>query len=473
MTTTTTPNENTAHPEAPYDELKLQLRGGFIRPSDPGYDEARKVYNGMIDRYPAAIAECVDASDVASCVRFAAEHGIDLAVRGGGHNAGGLGVADGALVISLSRMRSVEVDPERRTVRAGGGCTLADIDGATAPYGMATPMGIMSTTGIGGLALGGGIGVLARRDGLTVDNLLAADVVLADGSQVTASADSYADLFWALRGGGGNFGVVTSFTFACHDVGREGIVIGGPVIYDLADAPDVMRWYREVLPSLPEELSGWLGLMTVPLSPLFPEELWNRKICVIIWCYTGDHENADAVLAPVKEFGSPLLVGLQELPYAVLQSMMDSIVPPGLHWYWKAHFFKEITDASIDVHLEHASVMPTMLASMHLYPIDGAAARVPETDTAFAHRNGGWAAVIGGVATDAADAPRASSWAQQYWRALQRHAAGGGYVNFLMPEGQDRVRASYKGNYDRLTGVKAAYDPRNLFHINQNIPPAA
>src|SRR6202789_3236251 len=269
------------------EQLAAGLRGELIVPGDPGYDAARAVYNGMIDKHPAAIARCRDVADVIGCVRFGRDHGIELAVRGGGHNAAGLGVADDALVIDLSLLRSTTLNPVNRTVRADAGCTWGDVDHATGAFGMATPSGFLASTGVAGLTLGGGIGYLTRRSGLTVDNLLAADVVLADGSLVTASASAHSDLFWALRGGGGNFGVVTSFTFRCHDIGEHGTVIGGPVFYDLAGKGEVMRWHRELLPSLPEELNGWIALLTIPPAPPFPEELRGRKVCGIIWCYTG------------------------------------------------------------------------------------------------------------------------------------------------------------------------------------------
>ncbi len=472
MTATTTPTR----PEGstpPYEELAAGLRGPTITPGDAGYDEARAVYNGMIDRRPAAIARCADVADVLTCVRFAREHGIDLAVRGGGHNAGGLGVWDNALVIDLSGMRSTTPDPAARTVRVDGGCTWGDVDHATGAFGMATPSGFLSTTGVGGLTLGGGIGYLSRRFGLTVDNLLSADVVLADGTVVTASSQSHPDLYWALRGGGGNFGVVTSFRFACHDIGERGMIIGGPVIYDLADTGAVLRWYRELLPSLPEELSGWFGLITVPPAPPFPEELWGRKACAIVWCFTGRHDRADDVLAPIRDFGSPLVMGLQEMPFQVLQSAFDALYPAGLQWYWKADFFHEISDRSIEVHEKYGSLMPAGHSTMHLYPIDGAAARVPGDGTAFAYRSGGWAGVIVGVDPDPANAGLITSWAKDYWEELHPTSAGGAYINFMMDdEGQERVRASYLGNYERLAKVKARYDHDNVFHINQNILPA-
>jgi len=457
---------------APYQDLAADLRGTLITPEDHGYDAARAVYNAMIDRRPAAIARCRDVTDVVACVRFGHEHGVDLAVRGGGHNAAGLAVADGALVIDLSPLRSTTVSPQQHTVRADAGCTWGDVDHATACFGMATPSGFISTTGVAGLTLGGGIGYLSRRFGLTVDNLLAADVVLADGTFVTASEQSHPDLFWALRGGGGNFGVVTSFTFRCHDIGEGGTIIGGPVLYDFADTAEVMRWYRELLPSLPEELTGWIGLITIPPAPPFPEELHGRKSCAIVWCYTGPHDRADEILGPVTSFGSPLLAGLHPMPFTVLQSAFDALYPPGLQWYWRADFFAEISDAAIDVHLRYGRQLPTGHSTMHLYPIDGAAARVPEDATAFGYRDGGWAGVIVGVDPDPGNAGLISRWAREYWADLHPASAGGAYVNFLMDEGQDRVRAAYRGNYQRLAQVKRRYDPGNVFHVNQNIQPA-
>jgi FAD/FMN-containing dehydrogenase len=458
---------------APFTDLAANLRGTVITPGDPGYDAARAVYNGMIDKHPAAVATCRDVADVITCVRFGREHGVELAVRGGAHNAGGLGTWDDALVIDLSQLRSTTVSPASHTVRADAGCTWGDVDHATVCFGMATPSGFISSTGVAGLTLGGGIGYLSRRFGLTVDNLLAADVVLADGTFVTASEESDSDLLWALRGGGGNFGVVTSFTFRSHDIGDNGTIIGGPVLYDFADTADVMRWYRELLPALPEELAGWIGLITIPPAPPFPEALWGRKSCAIVWCYTGSHDRADEVLEPIKSFGSPLVVGLHAMPFTALQSAFDALYPAGLQWYWRADFFNEISDAAIDVHLKYGNELPTGHSTMHLYPIDGAVSRVAEDATAFAYRDGGWAGVIVGVDPDPANAPRISQWARDYWQALHPTSAGGAYVNFLMNEGQDRVMASYRGNYQRLAELKRRYDPDNVFHINQNIQPAS
>ncbi|MEP9381444.1 FAD-binding oxidoreductase [Nocardioides sp. KR10-350] len=462
------------HAAPPYEELAGRLHGRLVLPTDEEYDDVRAVYNGMIDKRPAAVALCHDAEDVAAAVRFGTAHDLTISVRGGGHNAGGLGVADDALVIDLAGLDTVDVDPTAGTVVVGGGCTWSQVDAATVPHGLATPTGFISSTGVGGLTLGGGTGYLTRRYGLTIDSLIGAEVVLADGSAVHADETERSDLFWALRGGGGNFGVVTSFTFRCHPVGETGNVIGGPVLYDIADTGDVLRWYRELQPSLPEDLNGWLGLITIPPAPPFPEELWGRKSCAIVWCYIGPHDRADEVLAPVRDFGSPLVVGLQEMPFTMLQSAFDALYPKGLQWYWRADVFQEISDEAIAVHEEFGRRLPTGQSTMHLYPIDGAAARVPETATAFPYRDGGWSGVIVGVDPDPASAPLITAWTKEYWAALHPTSAGGAYVNFLMgDEGADRVRASYRGNFERLQQVKRTYDPGNVFHVNQNIPPAS
>jgi FAD/FMN-containing dehydrogenase len=454
-----------------FNELVQSLRGQLILPDHPEHDTARRVYNGMIDRHPAAIARCRDATDVRACVEFARDRSIELAIRGGAHNAGGLGVWDDALVIDFSNMRSVALTPGDGTVRVDPGCTWADVDHATVPFGLAVPAGFVGSTGVSGLTLGGGVsGYLDRRYGLTVDNLVSADVVLADGSFVTASESSHPDLFWALRGGGGNFGVVTSFTFRSRPIGENGIIYGGPVLYDIDDTAEVMRWYREFQPAQPEDLSGWIGLGTIPPAPPFPESLWGRKTCLIVWCYSGPHDRADEALEPVRSFGSPLVVGIQAMPYSALTTAFDALYPAGLQWYWRADFFNEITDEAIEIHRAFGERLPTGHSTMHLYPIDGAAARVPSDATAFAYRDGGWAGVIVGVDPDPANRAAITSWTKDYWQALHPTSAGGAYVNFMMEdEGQDRVKASYRDNYARLAQVKRRYDPHNLFHVNQNI----
>ena len=446
-----------------------RLHGDMITPGDEDYDEARKVYNGMIDRRPRAIVQCADVSDVVASVNTARESGLTLAIRGGGHNGAGLGICDDGLVIDLSRMRGVSVDPEAGTVRVDGGCTWGDVDRATHEFGKAVPSGIISTTGVGGLTLGGGLGNLARTCGLTIDNLLEADVVLASGERVKASASENEDLFWALRGGGGNFGVVTSFLFRLHDVHT---IIGGPTFWHLDRAKEIMQWYRDFIVSAPEELNGWFAFLTVPPVEPFPEELQMKKMCGVLWCYAGDESRAEEVFQPIKEL-DPALYGIQPMPFPALQSAFDDLYPRGHQWYWKADFIKDLPDEAIDRHVEFAHELPTPQSTMHLYPINGAAHRVGKEDTAWSYRDANWGQVIVGVDPDPANNDKMITWARDYWSAIHPFSAGGGYVNMMMDEGEDSVRASYRDNYGRLARIKAKYDPDNLFHVNQNIKPAA
>ena len=449
--------------------LKAELRGELIAPGDDGYDEARQVYNGMIDRRPMAIARCADVADVISAVNFARQTGVLTAVRGGGHNGGGLGICDGGLVIDLGSINYTRVDPLAGTVRVGGGCTWGDVDHATHAFGMAAPSGVISSTGVGGLTLGGGIGHLTRKCGLTIDNLLEADVVLADGSLVTASAESHPDLFWGLRGGGGNFGIVTSFLFKMHPVST---VIGGPTLWEMDRATEILQWYREFIPAAPEDLNGFFAFMTVPPAPPFPEELHLKKMCAVVWCYAGPQEQAEEVFKPIQDL-QPALYGVGPMPFPMLQGAFDPLYPAGLQWYWKADFVNELSDEAIALHVEHGAQLPTMHSTMHLYPIDGAAHRVGGDETPWSYRDARWAEVIVGVDPDPANNERITTWAKEYWDALHPHSAGGAYVNFMMDEGQERIRATYRDNYPRLAKVKAKYDPDNLFRVNQNIKPSA
>ncbi len=450
------------------DELKNRLRGEIIQPGDDGYDDSRKVYNAMIDRRPALIAYCADAADVIAAVNFGRENDMLTAIRGGGHNGGGLGICDDGLVIDLSGIKYTRVDPSARTVRVGGGCTWGDVDHATHAFGLATPTGIISTTGVGGLTLGGGIGHLTRKCGLTIDNLLAADLVLADGSFVTVSADENEDLYWAIRGGGGNFGVVTSFLFRSHQIST---VYAGPVLWDLDQATEVMQWYREFSLSAPEDVNGFFAFLTVPPGPPFPEHLHNRKMCGVVWCYAGPLDQAEEVFKPIRAFGPPALDLVGPMPHPVLQSMFDGLYPPGHQWYWRADFVNELSDEAIALHVKHGSEMPTMQSSMHIYPISGAAHRVGNDETPWAYRDANWAEVIVGVDPDPANNDRIISWTRDYWDALHPYSAGGAYVNFMMDEGQERVQATYGDNYGRLAAIKNKYDPTNLFRVNQNIRP--
>jgi FAD/FMN-containing dehydrogenase len=440
-----------------------------MTPDHPTYDAARQVYNAMIDRRPAAIAYCADVADVMRAVNFAREHEMLVAIRSGGHNAAGLGVCDDGLVIDLSPLDGIRVDPVARTVRVEGGATVGAVDHATHAFGLATASGVISTTGVGGITLGGGLGHLTRQYGLAIDNLLEADVVLADGSFVTTNEQQHADLFWALRGGGGNFGVVTSFLFRLHPVET---VYAGPMLWRLDQAAEVMRWYREFLPNVPDQLSGFFAILQVPPGPPFPEHLWNETMCGVVWCYGGPLSDAESVFGPIRrQFGGPALDFVGPLPHPALQSMFDALYPPGLLWYWKADFFNEITDEAIERHLEFAQHLPTGLSTMHLYPIDGVAGRVSADATAWAYRDATWAAVIIGVSPDPDDKERITSWARAYWDAVHPSSAGGGYINFMMDEGNDAVRATYKEQYQRLQAIKTRYDPTNLFRVNQNIPP--
>ena len=451
------------------EELRAAVRGSVIGREDAGYDEARQLYNAMIDKRPALIVRCADVADVIAAVNFGRDGGLDTAISGGGHNGGGLGSVDDGLVIDLSGMRSVRVAPDGETADVAGGALFGDIDHATHAIGRATPGGIISTTGAGGLILGGGIGHLTRKCGLSIDNVLGADVVLADGSLVTANENENEDLYWGIRGGGGNFGVVTSITLQLHPVG---MVAAGPMLWPLEHAADVLRWYREFLPSAPEDLNGFFAFLTVPPGPPFPEELHLQKMCGVVWSWAGALEDADSALAEARSLPGIALDGVQPMPLPVLQGAFDEIYPAGDQWYWRADFVKDIPNEAIERHVEFAEKLPTWKSTMHLYPIDGAARRVGPTDTPWAYRDATWASVMVGVDSDPANAEAIKSWTVDYWDALHPYSAGGAYVNMMMDEGQERVQASYQENYDRLTKVKAKYDPDNFFHVNQNIKPA-
>jgi hypothetical protein len=445
--------------------------GRLIGPEDADYDETRRVYNAMIDRRPGLIAECASPDDVAQIIGFARAHDLPLAVRGGGHNGAGLGTCDAGVVIDLSSLRDIRVDPQARTVRVGGGCTWGEVDRATGEHGLATPSGIISTTGVGGLTLGGGLGHLTRKHGLAIDNLLEAEVVLASGERVRASDDEHPDLYWAIRGGGGNFGVVTSFVFRLHEVST---VVAGPTLWPVEQAAEVLSVYREFLPGAPRELNGFFAFLSVPPGPPFPEEIHLRKVCGVVWCYVGAEEDAAAAMAPMLDaLPEPLLHGPAPMPYAALQSAFDGVYPAGHQWYWRADFVDDIPDAAVEAHARFGAEMPTWQSTMHLYPIDGAAHDVASSDTAWSYRDAKWGSVFAGVDPDPENAGVIRDWTVGYFDALHPYSAGGAYVNMMMDEGQERVRASYRDNYERLARIKATYDPRNVFRINQNIEPAA
>lgn len=449
------------------EEFGASLRGDIIQPADDSYDEARKVYNGMIDKKPALFAYCADVADVITAVNFGRENNMLISVRGGGHNAGGLGIADDALVIDLSRIRYVRVDPKSQTVRVGGGSVWGDVDHAAFHFGLAVPAGIISTTGVAGLALGGGVGYLSRKYGLTIDNILEVDMVLADGSFVTANKDENADLYWAVRGGGGNFGIITSFLFKGNPIHTN---YSGPTLWHIDKSEEILKWYREFIVKQPDDVYGFFAFLTVP-GPPFPEELHGKRMCGVVWNFTGPEKDFKKAFKTVLDL-KPDFEHVGPVPHPGLQSMFDVFYPTGLQWYWRADFINEINDDAVAEHVKYGNALPTPHSTMHLYPIDGAAGRIGKSDTPWAYRNSKWAQVIVGVDPDPANNNAITKWTKDYYEAIHPFSAGGAYVNFMMDEGEDRVKATYGDNYDRLVKIKTKYDPHNLFKVNQNIKPS-
>jgi len=449
------------------EQLGENFRGPIFQPGDDGYDEARMIYNAMIDKRPRIIARCTNVADVITAVKFGRANTLDTAIRGGGHNGPGLALVDDGFVIDLSAMKGIHIDPEGKTARVEPGCCWGDVDHATHAFGMATVSGVISTTGVGGLTLGGGHGYLSRKYGLTIDNLLSTDVVLSDGRLVHANQDENPELFWALRGGGGNFGVVTSFKYRLHPVDT---VIGGPMFWPINKLADTLHWYREWMPKAPEDLYAFYLIAEVPSGPPFPEEIHGRKVCGLVWCCTGSQEQADSAIKLARNAAEPLFEHVGPLPYPMLNSLFDGLFPPGLQWYWKGDFVNDITDSAIDGHLRFGEV-PTSLSLMHLYPIDGAVHQLHKEATAWSFRDAHWSMVIAGVDADPENRDKITNWARNYWEALHPHSAGASYINFMMEEGKDRIQATYGANYDRLKKVKSTYDPSNFFHVNQNIKP--
>ena len=447
--------------------LGSAVKGRVVERGAPDYDESRALFNAMIDKRPAAIVYCVDESDVAAAVRYGVEQGLRIAVRGGGHNGAGLGSVDDGLLIDLSQLNRIDVDGAAKVARAQGGALLKDLLEATHQHGLTVPVGIIGTTGVGGLTLGGGVGHFSRSMGLTIDNLLAATVVLADGSVVQTDAEREPDLFWALRGGGGNFGIVTQFTFRCHPAST---VLAGPILYDVDDAADVLRWYREFVPAQPDELGIWYGLVTVPPGPPFPEELHLRKTAALVLTQAGEEESE--ALRVARSFGTPLMDGIGPMPVPVWNTAFDAVYAAGDQWYWRGDFVEELSDDAIDVHVRFHETVPTWKSTMHLYSIDGAASRVGNDETAWGYRHARWAQVVAGVDPDPANAEAITEWCKAYSDALKPYVLAGGYSNFAMDE-PDRVRGMYGANYDRLARIKAQYDPANVFSVNQNVAPAA
>ena len=458
-------------PQRAFDSFAAAFRGQLLQPDTPGYDAARGIWNAMIDRRPALIARCAGADDVALAVRLAASHGLLVAVRGGGHNIAGNALCDGGLVIDLSAMNDVGVDSATRIVRVGPGATLGDVDRATQVQGLATPVGINSTTGIAGLTLGGGFGWLSRSLGLTVDNLVAADVVTADGTQCRASATENSDLFWGIRGGGGNFGVVTSFEFRLHPVGPE--VLSGLIVHPLDEAPKVLRFYREFLKRTPDEFVCWFVLRKAPPLPFLAAEWHGREILVLAVCYAGPIADGERIAKPLREFGRPLADVVQAHPFTAWQTALDPLLAAGMRNYWKSHDFLEVSDGLIDVLVEHARRIPDPQTEIAFAQLGGAVSRVPVDATAYAHRDAQFVMNVHGRWENPDKDAACIGWARQLFQAAAPFATGGAYVNFLTQEEQGRVPAAYGGNYARLVALKRKYDPDNVFRVNQNISASA
>jgi FAD/FMN-containing dehydrogenase len=448
--------------------LADRVAGRVIGPMDDGYDEARRVYNAMIDVRPAAVVRCATEEDVVAVVRHAAEHRMDLAIRGGSHSVPGFGTAQGAIVADLSAMQQVSVDDAARTATAAGGTTWGRFNDVTGAHGLATTGGIISTTGVGGLTLGGGIGYLCRGHGLSCDNLQSARVVLADGTTVTASEEENADLFWALRGGGGNFGVVTEFTFRVHPLTD---ILGGPMFFELADGPAIFQFFRDFIDEAPREYGGFPAFQIAPPLPFVPENRVGEPFVAVVSCWSGDLDEGQRVLQRFRDVAAPVAEHVGPMPYPALNSAFDALVPPGLQHYWKAAYLKELTDEAIPVHMEHGARIPVVNSTVHLYPINGAVHDVPSDATAFGHRDAKFAVVIAGMWPDPAQDDANIAWVRDYYAAIAPHSEPGGYINFAAPDDQPKVADNYGANFPRLTEVKRRYDPGNLFHLNQNIEP--
>ena len=452
------------------DGFARSLKGQLLTAESPGYDQARAIWNAMIDRRPALIARCANADDVAHAVRFGREHDLRTAVRGGGHNIAGNAVCEGGLMIDLSVMKAVQVDAAKRTARVEGGATLADLDGATQAHGLATPLGINSTTGVAGLTLGGGFGWLSRKHGLTIDNLLSAEVVTATGDRVTASERENPELFWALRGGGGNFGVVTSFEFQLHPVGPE--VLSGLIVHPLAKAKDVLRFYREFAAKAPEEMAVWFVMRKAPPLPFLPEAWHGKEILALAAFWNGDHAAGERALAPLRAYGEKLADVIGPTPYTAWQQLLDPLLVPGQRNYWKSHEFLELPDGLLDVFIDFASRLPDPQTEMAFAQLGGAIGRVASDATAYSHRDAKWLINVHCRWEDPAKDAACIAWARALFAACGPYSTGAVYVNFLTSDEEDRVRAAYGPNLDRLAKLKKRYDPTNFFRLNQNIRPA-
>jgi FAD/FMN-containing dehydrogenase len=450
------------------EHLRDQVRGRVITADDEDYGQARAVHNGMFDKRPLALLRAEQVADVIAGVNFARDNGLDLSIRDGGHSAPGFGTNNDGLVIDMTPMRTVRVDPGNKTAHAGAGATWGDFNHATHAFGLATTGGIISTTGVTGLTLGGGIGYLARACGLSIDNLISADVVTADGRFVTASERENEDLFWGLRGGGGNFGVVTSLEFRLHEVGQ---VFAGPIFYNLEDAASLFRMFDEFIRDAPEQFGGFPAFQIAPPLPFIPENRHGDTLALAVVHWAGPLDQAEKVLKPFMDVAPIVANGTGPLPYPALNGAFDGLYPKGLRAYWKGAFVKELPEAAIAAHVEHGSRVPEVSATMHLYPINGACHRVGPSDTAFAYREATYGMVFLAAWNDPANDAERIQWVRDYYQAMTPYSEPGGYINFMQDDDYGKIQANYRQNYDRLVQVKRKYDPDNLFHINQNIAP--
>ena len=445
------------------------LRGRVVLPSAADYDEVRQIWNAMIDRRPGLIVQCAGAADVVRCVNFAREKGLLTAIRGAGHNIAGKGICEGGLLIDLSRMKSVRVDAEQKRVRLEPGVTLGDLDNETQAFALATPVGINSTTGVAGLVLGGGFGWLTRKYGLTVDNLISADVVTAEGNLVHASEKSNADLFWGIRGGGGNFGVVTSFEFRAHSVGPQ--VLAGMIVHPFSDAPNLMRHYRDFVATAPDELSCWAVLRKAPPLPFLSEEVHGTEIVAIAVCYVGDMQEGEKLLEPLRSYGKPHGDVISPHEFAAFQQAFDPLLTPGARNYWKSHNFTELSDENIDTVLRFAGNLPSDQSEIFVAQLGGAANRVAPDATAYHHRDAEFVMNVHTRWEDPSEDEKCIAWAREFFDATTPFATGGVYVNFMSEDETDRTGSAYGDNFKRMTELKRKYDPANMFRLNQNIQP--
>ena len=455
--------------DAAFRELAASFRGALVRPSDPTYDQDRNIWNGSIDRFPALVARCAGVADVIAAVRFARRSGLTVAVRGGGHSFPGLSTCDGGIVIDLSAMRGIRVDPSAPTARAQAGVLLGELDRETQAFGLAVPAGIVTHTGLAGLTLGGGIGWLMRKHGLTIDQLLAVDMVTADGEFVKASETENADLFWGVRGGGGNFGIVTEFEFRLNPVGP--VVLAGPIFWPMEESGDVLRFYRDWIADAPDELTTIVVHRRMPPLPVIPPELHGVPVVSVICCYAGPVEDGEEAVRPMRAFGSPVLDLCAPKPFVDHQAMFDPSFPRGWWYYFRSADLAELSDDVIDIVADRAPRMTSKLTAFPIFQLGGAIARVGEDETAFTGRGAGFTINVNATTATAEGFDAEREWSRSFWTALEPHQAGV-YVNFLMEEGEERIRQAYgAAKYDRLRALKRTYDPANVFRLNQNIPP--